>query len=251
LPPGETAPAASPATRVSEDRHHAGLELVPESVPPSALTSVNPESSDSSAGEPGFVPPPPPLPALAREPRLVPVGAPHAPRSTPYSAAAIDVPISVAPPPGDTSAVSPTSMERADVLTRNDLASRRRKALVLGGVGALGLVVFALAGWRVAHRSADAAQPNTARPGPSPMAMSRPARPPVPSARPAVAEVAPAASTASVAAASSQAPRLPEPVSPSVTQKSSSVAPSPSKLAAPMQPRARPRTSPSFDPNSL
>jgi hypothetical protein len=137
------APIFSPA-QVPPVNTEADLELVPETLPPPA-------------------PSPPPLPARALPPSS----------SASYLSAAIDVPISIAPPAVDQFEVSPTSVERADAVLEAR-ASHRRIAAVLGSVGMLGAIVFALAGWRVAHRHAEVASSGVDPWAAAPVATSRP-----------------------------------------------------------------------------
>lgn len=219
--PPAAAPLVAPVAAVVEVGPDTDVELVPETLPPAA-------------------PSPPPLPARALQP------------SRPAQLdAAIDVPISIAPPPADPFEMSPTSIEQPHEAEPYDRAGRRRMAAVLGGVAALGLIVFALAGWRVSHRSTGAEPSSGAHVGPAPVAIARPAaRPPAPAPRAGPAPVQTPATTAA-ALASSRAPRSPAPAVPVPTPKPSSAVPPSPKLLAPSTSRPRTSPSPNFDPNSL
>jgi eukaryotic-like serine/threonine-protein kinase len=276
----EGAPVAAsvpaPTAAALEAPAEADLELVPESLPPgapasrmgSALPRPGPHPVDSRIQGAVPVPSPPPLPARALR------ASPPASVAEPNFAAAIDVPISIAPPPADPFEVAPTSVEQATALAQDLRASRRRRVAVLGGVGAFGLIVFVLAGWRVAHR--DGAPPRvdhaavqavdapSALPqrGPNPggevgasssvaagapSALSRSAQRPAPA--PHAPSAAVPATTASVAVASWHPPRSASPVNPAPALKPSPVAPR--KTPAPPPSRPKPRPNAGYDPNSL
>jgi serine/threonine-protein kinase len=239
---------------------------VPESLPPSALTTLMPEHSDSAAHAPVVVAPLPPLPHVAPDlasanPELTPFWSADLearkpatyradePSGSPYFAAAIDVPISVsvAPPSGDRVQASDRPMEPSSTLARRNGTGRRRTQFVLGGVGALGLVVFGLAGWRAIHRNAETAHSSTGA-GASPVALSRPAPATAPMSKPIAPQPAPRPPS-SVAITSSRTAHPPDP--PTLPRAYSVSAPAPRKTPAPTPPRTKPRPGPGFDPNSL
>lgn len=166
-------------------------------------------------------------------------------------AAAIDVPLSIASPLPDPFEVSPTSSEATDSFEPNASVTRRRRVAVLGGVGALGLIVFVLAGWRVAHR--DTLPPTTDRGRLPPAAATRPSRPPSLPARPMASSsssASPAATTSqptpSTAVAASHTPRSPTAASPSGAPRPSSAPQKPSS-----QPHSKPKSNSGYDPGAL
>ena len=234
VPTPAAAPTPTPASPAAVDIDpDMDVQLLPESLPPSAAPEriAGPDAA-----------PPPPLPARAMQPTR------HAP--------VVDVPISVAPPPADSAEVLPTYVERA-VIDRD--TSRRRRTAVLGGVGALGLIVFSLAGWRVAHHAGERAG------APPPVAHAHTSKPQTPSALEAASARAPEAAPAAPPAARGTTAFTPTVAHAAASAKSSpSQAPTIGAAAKPSSPAAgAPRKSPptpaappkahasGFDPNSL
>ena len=231
--------------------------VAPESLPPSALNSVVPEPIAAD-----HVPlPAPPLPPRSLQP-VARVTSNEEAGSGSDLAAAIDVPVSLAPP-SVPSHLMPSSDAPPEDERSERPVNRRRMAAVLGGVSALGLIVFALAGWRVAHRTATsplngtfANSVSTAISEPAPLAPtgaqeqqpaalapSATAQPVAPAPPPASA---PAVPTASHALRSSGAPHA------TPTQKPTSATLAPHKQSAPSgSGRPKPKTNGHFDPNSL
>lgn len=132
LPPVVPAVTASVSPAPLDIDPDKDVELLPDSLPPAASRAPVPPMAVM-----------PPLPARALPP--------------PDLSHEMELAISVAPPPvasypatADSDAAWPTSVGRAD--KQHDRATRRRRATVLAGVGAFGLLVFAFAGWRAAHR---------------------------------------------------------------------------------------------------
>lgn len=210
-------PVASPAPTVEEVGAEADVELVPETVPPPALS-------------------PPPLPARAF----------HASPAAGDDEIVIDVPISIPPPPASVDAfeVSPTSVEQPYEVEPEHRHGRRRIAAVLGGVAAVGVVVFVLAGWRAAQRNTA---PSAARVLPAEPVHAQTVRleaPPSVSASP-----APEPSAALVPVSSPPAIAPPPAESTPTSSQSSAAAPLP-KISASPPPRPKPPSS-RFDPNSL
>jgi len=207
---------------------------------------------------------------LQPEPPSSVTGAPH-------FAAAIDV----QPPPAPAPAPMPRAPVEAFAVASPDepvelprRGAGRRTAVILGGVAALGLVVFGLAAIRIATRSNDSA-PATARPSvanvqpvaptetaPAP-APSRPADTvasassapsqvaPSPSPPPAQVAPSPTPPPAQVAPAQAPPPRMaPAPV-PAPTPNRAVVATPPRATPTAAPTAAKPRPKPTFDPNSL
>jgi hypothetical protein len=231
--------------------------VAPESLPPSALNSVVPEPLAAD-----HVPlPAPPLPPRSLLP-VARVTSNEEAGSGSDLAAAIDVPVSL-PPPSLPLHLMPSSDPPPEDDSSERRVNRRRMAAVLGGVSALGLIVFALAGWRVAHRTATsplnssfANSVSTAISEPTPLAPTAAQEPqpaalaPTASAQPVAAAPtpanAPAVPTASHVLRSSGAPH------PTPTQKTTSATLAPHKQSAPSgSGRPKPKTNGHFDPNSL
>jgi eukaryotic-like serine/threonine-protein kinase len=277
------------------------LVSAPDSVvPPAPSSAVGGFVLDPFAAAASLTKSPPPAPARAApEPvhfavadpqpisippsELEPDDAPSSVTGAPHFAAAIDLQQPPAPPPPPvwpaparaSAPLPPVALLPVEVAAAEEpepfpaRGARRRKALVLGGVAALGLVVFALAAIRFATRGDDAA--------------SAPAHPSVANAQP----VAPGASAASApppaetvvsassAAPSQAAPPAPPPVQaappPPPPEPAAPPPPPPPRVAPPppappppprvvpptppprpaLPPAARPRPKPTFDPNSL
>ncbi len=238
-----------------------GVDPVAATMPAETLSvSLIPEAIDEALV---LSEPPPPLPESVPPPSLptatvAPQAAGDDTGAAPDFAAAIDVPISIAPPPTDPFEVSPTSVETTGSFERDAGAARRRRVAVLGGVGALGLIVFALAGWRAAHRDPGLPASDQSRAGAA--AVSRPVRPPVAPtlARATISAASPAPSVNAVppapatAVAASRAPRSPPPASsPAAPKPSSSVAAAPAKAPATPQARPKPKSNSGYDPGAL
>jgi Protein kinase domain len=145
------APASVPAAVPSDAELDAELDLVAE-----ALASLAPPA------------PRPPLPARALKPspptsvattRAPVADAPEEPPpawpvqqvAAAYFEAAVDLPISIAPPPGDPPTAQPASVPPDPGVAHAERLRRRRMIAVLGGVAAFGVLVFCLVGWRLAH----------------------------------------------------------------------------------------------------
>jgi eukaryotic-like serine/threonine-protein kinase len=219
------------------------VELLPESVPPSAPP---PGALDAPRPPPAMLDAPPPLPARATPPS--------------HSDAVADVfvsvtpPISVVPPPADSAEVLPTSVEQVDVEPEGR-SSRRRVVAVLGGVGALGLVIFSLAGWRAAHRSRPAAPSASIEVGTSGLANSpRPPEAPAPHAQvemptsPATQAAPALISTVPSAAPAKSAPAAQPGVAAGARSQAAAAARPRKSPSVPASPAARHS---GFDPNAL
>ncbi len=238
-------PPPPPVPITPDPVHFAVADAQPISINPSELTAD--EAPSSVTGAPHFAaaidlqpppaPPPPPPPAPPAPARLAVVA------MLPVTVASAEEPEPF-PAPG----------------------AGRRKVLVLGGVAALGLVVFALAAIRIATRSEDAA-PATTRPS---VANAQPVAPTV-----SAASAPPPADTAAAASAPASSPPAPPPpptqaapspqpppaqVAPPPPPPPPQVAPPPPPRVVPAPPQApprpppaavRPRPKPTFDPNSL
>ncbi len=253
------------ATTVPEvDRLDADIDLVAASVPPPAPVSLVPEPIDDAVVADQS---PPPLPE--RAPRAARPVAAIAPQSSGDDAnmaqdfaAAIDVPISIAPPPSDPFEVSPTSIETTGSFDPHGGATRRRRVAVLGGVGAFGLVVFALAGWRATHRDPETSAASHDRPRVMAVRVdlqsaARPARPPAsaperaPVAAPPPAPIHAAAPTPAVAAGASRTPESPPPASSASAPKPGAPAVASQKPPSPPPARPKPRSNSGYDPGAL
>jgi len=249
---------SAPVSEVIELGSDVDLEVVPESqarpasapVPPSpppAPVAARPEPSPAPvAAREG----PPPVPAQA--PERTPPGPPAVrddppPSGAPYYSAAIDLPapaVAAVPAAVDT---EPSLARRAAEDDARERANRRRKAFVLGGVGLLGLAVFVLAAWRVAHRGADAA---TSPPSASALSVATTAARPSNDAPPPSAPATTSEPTAAVAPPAAAAPAPPSVPSPAVSHHAHS--PPHTKHAGPARhPKKHSKSKPTFDPNSL
>ena len=185
----------------------------------------------------------------------------------PHFAAAIDLappaPPPAAPPfaewpaPSNPPHTSPSLVRESEEAARQLRVGRRRKLLVLGGVGGLGAIVFVLAAVRVAQRGTET-RASTSRPVP----VVASAAPPVPQAPPPA--VAPAALPVVTAAAAPPAAPPPAVVASTATVPAPSrqaaiphatpafKAPAPHAAPAWAPPAgAKPRPKPTYDPNSL
>jgi serine/threonine-protein kinase len=271
-----------PPADVLEVGPETGVDLVADSLPPPAPSATR-KSIDRPASEAAqaSAPSPPPLPARALpapRPAMVVTREAIEPEETAIadSPHAIDVSMSIAPPPMDPFEVEPTSVEQAG----GGDQSRRRRAAILGGVGALGLIVFALAGWRVAYRdgtsaaspervlqssaaavaSASGDEPRAA----APVVAPKPARPTAPPGRipgailptpaaptPSASPPSPAPSASPPSLAASRSPRAPVLGTPAPVSKTTPVAAPSHKASTPPASRSKPRATSGYDPNSL
>jgi hypothetical protein len=227
-------------------------------------------------GSPPPLPPPgprAPTPAPPLPDDLLPTlpppgaGAVSSTRGAPQFAAAIDVPISIAPPSFDEGAATAPAVSHgdsyADIPPPLPGASRRRKAVILGAVAGLGVLVFSLAALRAVSRPHEQAAtpptvaraatvPPTPPPAPSPVVTAAP--------RPTSAP-APAPAPSPVAAAPAETPTDTTPSrSSSLSTGRSAPSPAARPAASPSKPAASSRAHPSskpkpksssFDPNSL
>jgi hypothetical protein len=220
------------------------VALAPQSLPPSARASVIPPAPAPA------MPSPPPLPARALLPSRPAAGLDDA-NGAPQFAPAVDVPISIAPPSSDSFEVAPTSIEPPDGGEPDGRASRRRRMAVLGGVAALGLIVVALAGWRVAHKDDAPLASTGARARAVAPPDSRPRQPLASSVHTADAPSVPIMAVPSIAAAPPNAPHSPAMASAAPAHKPPFVVPPLPKPPVASQPRARRAPISHFDPNSL
>ncbi|MGD0525432.1 MAG: protein kinase [Polyangiaceae bacterium] len=235
---------------------------------------------------PAALAPAAPLP----RPALVEELAPPSITGAPHFAAAIDQAAPVARPVAPVAPVVDPFPAPAALMTLDDddapprPGTRGRKIVVLGGVAALGLVIFVLAGIRLLGRGADdgapamgappaaaapaVAPPPTAAPEPPPPTVSAAAA--IPSVVPAPPPPPPAAVTAAVTATSTPpavvtaappaaaapppaAATAPHPTLP-VARPTAVVATAPPPavpVVTPPAAAAKPRPKPTFDPNTL
>jgi serine/threonine-protein kinase len=178
--------------------------------------------------------------------------------SAPYFDAAVDLSI---PPPAAPSIDAVDASAAVPALAATvfgDRANQRRMATVLGSVAALGLVVFSMAGWRLAHREGHAvsgvlesSHALAAAPAPSEPTPAPPQDAPSASAVP----TDPQSAAAPLATSTPSPP--PHPTGPS-RAPAAHTPPSPKaksgpgrKPAAPRPQRAKPKTTHAFDPGSL
>jgi hypothetical protein len=249
------------------------VELESESLIEAAFDSAAPPPASSAVGGfvvdpfvppavPGISPPevgrakPPPAPAVTTAPVLMIASeaAPEEPpppsiTGAPHFAAAIDLPPPLPAAPAQHIAapyLEPPAPEAQAPESDEEIAvARRRRFLILGGVAGLGAVIFLLAAVRLARREPDIA-PATLHP---PMQTASAAdslalQPPPPPL-----SVTPSATAAPVRP---PPPHTTTPVSPKPTPVVAAAAPHPTPAAATHAPAtAKPRTKPTFDPNSL
>lgn len=213
---------------------------------------------------PRFTPPPAPAVTVAavvmiqRAP-LVDEPPPPSITGAPHFAAAIDQPPPPFSPPGLGLHVAPsppppelleTPPEEAGVAM---VGARRRKVLVLGGVAALGVVVFVLVAVRLARREADATPATISPPATPASALQLPSSPILGGAPPAsaLASSSPAASTTASTLPHTQT-TTPHATFPAARPTPVATAVTPHVLPAAQSPAAaKPRPKPTFDPNSL
>ena len=258
-----------------------GSELLLEassdsSAPPAPSSAVGGFVRDPFAAQAGFAPAPPPpglpraapppAPAVAVAPVVMVQSAPipdepPPPSITgaPHFAAAIDLPQPPFPPAAPAPHVAAPQPSPAPLETPAEepgvaaVATGRRKVLVLGGVAALGVVVFVLAAVRLAHRQSDVT-PATISPLATTASAVQLPLPATPAGAPSASDLALAPPAASI--------KVP---TPPVTQPTPTHAPpaaaKPTPIAAAATPHtppaaqspaaAKPRPKPTFDPNSL
>ncbi len=242
------------------------IELGSESLLDSdSLPDIPPPSAPSR--EPFFVaappsePPPPPPAPIAPEPFAPPpaVTAPPAPPVVVLEAAPAPAKLDVIPRPRPREMMETLpSMAR---LSELDAATRRRKVLILGGVGALGGLIFVLALTRWALR--DKSTHEQPHPVAALVASAPPApAPPAAIAPQAVADVAPTpvARSPSLSPASAT---LPPPSAPSVARPvaaappaapripAAAARPRPTPVARPAAPRPKRPKPAAFEPSTL
>jgi len=259
-----------------------GSELLVEaashsSAPPAASSSVGGFVVDPFGG-PAAVPPSPPPPDVARfappPAPAVTVAAivtlqgnpvvdeppPSSVTGAPHFAAAIDqpppppAPVAAFPPYGADPFPPPPPLETpAQDAGVESGTARRRRVLVLGGVGALGVIVFVLAALQIARRQPDVA-PAAIQP---PATTASPVQPPPP---PTSAAAPPASAPPHAPSPTSTATAVP-PVAQTTPIHAAPPAARPTPVAAAATPftppaahgpaAAKPRPKPTFDPNSL
>jgi len=238
------APAPTPAPTPTP-----ALELEPDTEPHAAPLSLIPDPPDSRPA-----PAPPPLPARALPAAVVPgLGAPQPPdrASEAHVGESVDVPLSILPPPSDPFEVSPTSIEPPRPVAVNDPITRRRRTVILGGVGALGFVIFALAGVRAAclrppaatsgHAAVRAADEATLPSGANAKALPVAAASTGPLAGASARGAAPTPPLAPAAPApTSRQSRVPSPATVAPARPASIVAPPRKTSASPSRPKSRP-----------
>jgi serine/threonine-protein kinase len=279
-PPGESVLVAPGVSAPVEDVVEVGLESDLQELPETLARStpsgafggfvVDPSAAARPVASPprvpvvpGLRPPPADLRPPVRAERTPAYGsgepAPVSTQGAPHFAAAIDVPVSIAPPPPDLDddlAPTPPAISREGDSVAPPAPNRRRRAIVLGSVGAFGALVFVLAAWRVAHRPSDTATASSAHAAATqsalamqPLPAASPAAPPA-AAAPGEPAAATPASPAPVAAAAPAAAAA-QPHSPSSAAKPK---PAAAKAAAAHPPAAahpKPKSKKTFDPNSL
>jgi serine/threonine-protein kinase len=274
--PGIQAPVAEVVELESESLVDAAPSVQPPAAPSGGSGFVVDPFAASAAGTRDAPPAPfaapvplpvvpasPPVPVIPSVPVPVDVAlVPPAEESSPSSiggpqhfAAAIDLlppaPTYQAPPAAQESyrdAFASSSLEDAQLTARASADLRRRKALVLGGVGLLGLVVFVLAAVRVAQRGNDGPGTAAAAPTTTVAAAAAPTAP-APTAPASVAQPpsSPVRSTPSPATAAPRPAAQPPATNPRPHKAAPprAAAPATHSTAAP-----RPRSKQTFDPNS-
>jgi len=294
-PPALVVPAPPPAIEPTPDKHvlvapgirapvaevfelgaDALLEASDSAPPPAPTMGAGLDPFSLSSARPPPPPPAPPAPPVVVAPAIPvapepapppapPPAAPAAPRAA-FDLAFVQPSAAMAPLPGrELLEARRPMMETAPSLVRlteREEATRRRKVLVLGGVAALGGLIFVLALVRwatrdtgthatpsapaVAHVAPPVASP-AASAAPSPIANVPP--PPTVSSVTVAAFSAPppaAPAPATVVAAAPAAPVAAPPAA-AATRPKAPVAPRPAAAAAP-RPKKR---KPAFDPNTL
>jgi hypothetical protein len=222
-------------------------ETVLESLPPAALNSVIPGPPEAPVHAP-----PPPLPARALAHRETGASIEEEASSESDLAASLDVPLSLIPP---SATIDRLPTDPPPVLNEFDRrVHRRRTAAVLGGVSALGVVVFALAGWRVAHRPGSTwttpAYANSVLTAIAETTSSRTATAPAPPAAPSQPGASPSPSASAAAPRAQHAP-APARMTLTPTPKPTSATLPHKQAAAPAPGHAKATSKNRFDPNSL
>ena len=252
-----------PAQEVEELGSDA-LADAPESIPPRPAGGfvLDPFAAATKLAQPQPQAPPPALPAppLPAPILVEPVMEADVPplSGAPAFAAALATPVEVAvdaparppavpakeasrPPPARDSMVTDASIQRqAD-------ASRRRKVMVLGSVGALGALILVLALARVALR--DRTTHEVQVPAPSAAQVAPPAAPPPPDSAP--VNPPPSAPPAAVQPSASPAPPPTPPPAAPAPPPIAARPPPPAMHPQTPPPPPRPKKKPAFDPNSL
>jgi hypothetical protein len=238
-PPAAPAPAGFVLDPFAAGGVASGLSGGARPAPSPALAAPTAPVAVVQATRPAEPPPPPSL-----------TGAPH-------FAAAIDL-----PPPGFAATpehvamsfpASPPLEVEADEMDPRSPGARRRKLIVLGGVGALGLVVFLLAAVRIATREPDAT-PAAALPPVTTASAVMPTVSPPPVAKPAAVPGAVSPTAAAPAAvAATPAAVTKRPAATATPKPTPVVAAAPAHAAPAAHPTGgtKPRPKPTFDPNSL
>jgi hypothetical protein len=276
------APAPVPVVAEPMAAADAGIDADVDLV---SASLVPPAASPAVAALAAFAPP---LPARALKPVLPStiayVGEAAAPfqppsqavwsadqaASVPYFEAAVDLPVSSAAPARDSFDVSSTSGQPSAEPPPFGRVSARRTAAVLGGVGAVGLIVLSLAAWKVSHQAGASAaslpraphaqtdapvsghsHPDSGWHPAAPTAAPAQAVDPEAATSPTTRAPAMAAPTAAHAVAASRSTRFPAPTTQPAVSKSSSVGSPARRPATPRPTRPTPRPTSGFDPGSL
>jgi len=270
-PPLAPSPVREPAGREFAPKQEPGRQLEPaerafaakqEPIPVARVIIVD-GTTPAPPPPVQVVPPPSPPPSVhvASPPPPPPVQVVPPPRST---VPAVEMPVSSSPgthaaPMMTTPAVTEDSEPG---LPRAGGGARGRKAIVLGGVGALGVIVFGLAAWRINQGNTAATRAAVAYTAETqPAARTTPAAPPRPtvvanSAPPPIAPPAliasavpnptpplPAAPAAPSRAGAAAKPKSPQAAAPAPTH--------PKLVPAPSAARRQPKSKPTFEPDSL
>jgi serine/threonine-protein kinase len=245
--------AAAPEEPVAAPLLAAAPSMPPEETP-MALDDADLDFSETEISAP-------PRHEAALQPSdatLVAAMSEHEPRppdeSAPYFDAAVD--LSIPPPPRQPLDLveSSVSVPASPETILADRASRRRLVTVLGGVAALGLIVFSLAGWRVAHRASHAL-PDLAAGVHAAATPAEQTAPPV-EAAPSPARPAPVAEPPAPAAASASS--TPQAASPRAAPPRAAAAHAPKAKTTPARKpatsrpqHAKPKTTHGYDPSAL
>jgi hypothetical protein len=262
-----------PAQEVEELGSDA-LADAPESIPPRPAGGfvLDPFAAATKLAQPQPQAPPlalpaPPLPAPILVEPFVEAEVPPL-SGAPAFAAGLATPVEVAveaparPPAVPAKEASPPPPARDSIVTdasiqRQADASRRRKVMVLGSVGALGALILVLALARVALR--DRTTHEVQVPAPSAAQVAPPAAPPTVSASPPPPDSMPVNPPPSGPPAAVQPSASPAPAPPPPPAAPTPPAPPPVAARPPppaMHPQTpppppRPKKKPAFDPNSL
>ncbi len=251
----------SPPAETSE----IGSELGNEPFPLVRSPSVRPHEIARRTGPPferaSPLPHPPPSAAAPESSLDEAVPAPVEPRSEPAHAAvfrsdAFEAHSSAHPAPVDPFEIAPTSIEKLGFDTDQYRWMRRLRVAVLAGVGALGVIVFALAGWRTTHRDKrpwppEAREIDMAAAAPAPDLATSGSKAEASQASPADSGI-PAVSSAAPRTAMSPPSVVPAPArprrsggAPTPAQAVKANSPQPALHPPPAPPAARPKNRPS------